>query len=319
MLKTLLITIFLSACSQISLIDTKEEKVSNTKAQVTSNEKSKVSGIPTKKIKNSSKINSFCNKLETRFKDFNWSKANCDLIEWNSVRTSHYGNPIMWTEFVGSEVRNTTILMCGVHPDEITPVKFCFDIINDLRQKPELYKYSKVIIAPIVTTDPFFYGAPTRTNSRKIDVNRNFPTKDWSADALRLWKTRYYKNKRRYPGAKSNSEQETIFQVNLIKLYNPQYVISVHAPLRLLDYDGPALTTKDGKTTKELLYGMSSKAGNYKVANYPFFPGSLGNWAGNERQIPTFTLELPNSDWNKTDKYFDTFSPAVYHVFNFKK
>ena len=44
---------------------------------------------------------------------------------------------------------------------------------------------------------------------------------------------------------------------------------------------------------------MSKKASGYKITDYPFFTGSLGNYAGNERQIPTYTLELPNSDWPK--------------------
>jgi protein MpaA len=59
---------------------------------------------------------------------------------------------------------------------------------------------------------------------------------------------------------------------------------------------------------------MSDIAGKYKVSNYPFFTGSLGNWAGNERKIPTYTLELPNSDWNKTDQYFKMFRGAIHHA-----
>ena len=34
------------------------------------------------------------------------------------------------------------------------------------------------------------------------------------------------------------SEQETYFQVNLIKRYMPSKIISVHAPLTIIDYDG---------------------------------------------------------------------------------
>lgn len=302
------------SCSNIEIIDSEQEVKKNISSKKTQ------ADITTEapKIENSLQINKFCTKLTERFKKYNWSKPECDKVQWNSVRKSHFGHPIMWTIFENTPIKNTTVLLCGVHPDEITPVKFCFDIINDLRKNPSKYKESRIVIAPIVTVDPFFYKKPTRTNSRKVDVNRNFPTTDWSTKALELWKKRYYKNKRRFPGHKALTEQETIFQVNLIKLYNPNYVISVHAPLQLLDYDGPSLKSKDSSETKKLLKQMSEKAGNYKVANYPFYPGSLGNWAGNERKIPTFTLELPNSDWNKTDRYFKIFSPAVYHVFSIK-
>ena len=59
---------------------------------------------------------------------------------------------------------------------------------------------------------------------------------------------------------------------------------------------------------------MSDKAGKYRINNYPFFTGSLGNWAGNERRIPTYTLELPNSDWTKTKKFYNTFRTAIHHA-----
>ena len=44
------------------------------------------------------------------------------------------------------------------------------------------------------------------------------------------------------------------------------------------------------KKASQLLVQMSRKASGYRIKNYPFFPGSLGNWAGNERGIPTYTL-----------------------------
>ena len=82
----------------------------------------------------------------------------------------------------------------------------------------------------------------------------------------------------------------------------------------MLDYDGPSFRHEHGAMAKDLLVNMSNKAGKYKISNYPFFPGSLGNWAGNEKGIPTYTLELPNSDWNKTDHYYDMFRSAPHHA-----
>ena len=79
--------------------------------------------------------------------------------------------------------------MCGVHGDEITPIKFCFDLIEDLNNNPQIIGENNiVIVAPIVNPDSFFKKKPTRTNARGIDINRNFPTKDWHKQALKLWK-----------------------------------------------------------------------------------------------------------------------------------
>lgn len=56
---------------------------------------------------------------------------------------------------------------------------------------------------------------------------------------------------------------------------------------------------------------MSKKANGYRVKNYPFFPGSLGNYAGNERKIPTYTLELPSSDNRNHKKYWKMFRESI--------
>jgi protein MpaA len=268
---------------------------------------------------NSKKVTDYCKKIDRYFKKYKWGKSKCDEYSWHHVRSSHLGNPIIWYVYgdeknIATTPKNTTMIFCGVHGDEITPVKFCFDVLEDLKKNPQVLKDNLVVIAPLVTPDAFLKRYPTRTNARGIDVNRNFPTKDWNKNARKAWKKRYRSNKRRNPGMKSLSEQETVFQVNLIKRYKPNKIISVHSPLTLIDYDGPSTKHKHGNDAELLLVQMSNKAGKYKINNYPFFTGSLGNWAGNERNIPTYTLELPNSDWNKTDRFFRTFRTAIHHA-----
>lgn len=267
-------------------------------------------------IENTKKVSEYCTKIDTYFEKYKWGKSGCENYQWHHVRSSFWGNPIIWHVFGDEEEhkknsKNTTLILCGVHGDEITPVKFCFDILADLRKNPKLYGDDLVVIAPIVSPDSFMRRIPSRTNARGVDVNRNFPTKDWNKNAIKLWKNRYRSDRRRFPGNKALSEQETIFQVNIINRYNPNKILSVHAPLTLIDYDGPASKHKGGK---QLLLQMSNKAGKYKINNYPFFTGSLGNWAGNERNIPTYTIELPNSDWTKTDQYYAKLKDAIHHA-----
>ncbi len=81
--------------------------------------------------------------------------------------------------------------------------------------------------------------------------------------------------KRRNPGKKPLSEPATVFQVNLMKRYSPDKIVSVHAPLTLLDYDGPS--NMKGKSlvasmANKLLKNMSKKASDYRIKDYPFFP-----------------------------------------------
>lgn len=262
-------------------------------------------------------VQKFCNQLSIKFNDYKWGQPVCERFQWNHVRNSSLGTALIWTVF-GDEnseeaKQNTTLVMCGVHGDEITPVKFCWDFINELKNNPPP-KDKLIVVAPLVAPDSFFTPKPTRTNGRGVDVNRNFPTADWKKDAHRKWKEALKSDKRKYPGKVAASEPETIFQMNLILRYKPNKVVSVHAPLTLLDYDGPSLKAGNGKNAYVLLEQMSSKASGYKISNYPFFPGSLGNWAGKERHIPTYTLELPNSNPLETDKFWSLFKDAVMYA-----
>lgn len=277
-------------------------------------------------------LTKYCAKLDQKFKLYNWDKSQCESFDWYHIRNSVLGDPLVWVTFgdVSDENKESfkgkdiTIIMCGVHGDEITPIKFCFDIMYFLREQfsnpknleGEL-KNKIVLVAPLVNPDSFFKKAPSRVNSRGVDVNRNFPTKDWLDDARRLWISKFKKDKRRNPGLKPASEPEVVFQMNLIKRYNPDKIISVHSPLTLIDYDGPNTVVTgsvDGAKAQELLIQMSKDASGYKIENYPFFPGSLGNWAGFERDIPTYTVELPTSNPAKSDEYWRLFKGAMHNA-----
>ena len=104
--------------------------------------------------------------------------------------------------------------------------------------------------------------------------------------------------------------------MHLIDTYKPDKIVSIHAPLGFLDYDGPGdrkpsgLSAKE-KNAKDLAKVISLEVGDYKVVDYAFFPGSLGNYAGNERGIPTVTVELKSSDPKKFYSYWKKFRPGL--------
>lgn len=267
-----------------------------------------------------SEVQKFCTELDKKFAEYKWGEVHCGYFEWINVRKSAAGTPLIWTTFGAEDspaAANTTLILCGVHGDEITPVKFCWDLMRELKSNHS-FSDKMVVVAPLVSPDSFFKGKPTRTNAAGVDVNRNFPTADWNRDALKRWKEHYKRDKRKYPGPRAASEQETIFQMNLIKRYKPNKIITVHAPLTILDYDGPSLKGGKGQSAKALLEQMSQKSMGYKISNYPVFPGSLGNWAGKENYIPTYTLELPNTVTTETDRFWTLFKDAVLFAIDHK-
>ncbi|GAB4011803.1 MAG: hypothetical protein Fur0010_06780 [Bdellovibrio sp.] len=319
----------LSACQNIHSLSQNEVKpVAKVEAKTVVAEKPQAEVVVEEKEIDNSNYQEFCRKLDERFKKYGWGESNCMKRKWRSVRNSVFGSPLVWEVFgnenkIGKKNVDVTLLMCGVHGDEITPIKFCFDAmdhIEELTYKEDLNKdgvidEKVIIIAPVVNPDSFFKDRPSRTNARGVDVNRNFPTKDFRKLALKEWMNRYGKDPRRFPGKDPMSEPEVVFQINLIKRYSPSKIISVHAPLTMLDYDGPIDEHTGGilgSRANELLITMSEQAKGYRIKDYPFFPGSLGNYAGNELNIPTYTLELPSSDARKTDSYWSLFKGAIH-------
>lgn len=145
------------------------------------------------------------------------------------------------------------------------------------RQNP----IKKLLFIPCLNPDGMKLGK--RTNANGVDLNRNFPTKNWGKNCgdnatCDDAKTAYY------GGISSGSEIETQFLIDTIKEFKPARILTLHAPYKVVNYDGPA---------KELAEEIS------EIINYPIeasigypTPGSFGTYAGVERQIPTITLEL---------------------------
>lgn len=131
-------------------------------------------------------------------------------------------------------------------------------------------------VVPILNPDGL--KNKTRVNANGVDVNRNFPSNDWDKNALSYWEKHTKKDKRRYPGAKSNSEKETRCAIAHIDDFNPDLILSIHTPYGVLDFDGPKIRPP------AFPHIPWKNLGNY--------PGSLGRYMWVDRSKPTLTIEL---------------------------
>jgi protein MpaA len=258
-----------------------------------------------------------CRKMDDSIVPYHWSLKTCEGIQWRSDRTSEEGRPLIYAEFGEPTSKNKTLVLAMVHPDEITPLYLGFQLAHYLREHELDLKDAHVILAPFVNPDGFFRNPRTRMNARGVDVNRNFDTPLWREKALKEWNTTLHKNPRRFPGNQPSSEAETKFQVDLIERFHPTKILSVHAPLGVMDYDGPTSLTLD-RFQKEYVHECYQLRNRIRAKSTGYFPGSLGNYAGVERGIPTITLELPSANPKLADPFWKKFQSGIHSMIDFK-
>ncbi len=279
-----------------------------------------ISSIP----KENTKIN-LCDAVNHKFIQFGWKKIICKPERWTTFQYTSKGYPLLYQEFGFNNSNNKSpvnLLLCGVHGDEPSGIYICFHLVREiLFDNPEALKNHRLVIAPIVNPEGFF--ANTRHNANGVDPNRNLPTKDWDQLAQKVW-LNYKKDPRKYPGAQGGSEAESRLQTYLINKYKPDKIISIHAPLGFLDFDGPGdqkyhNLIRVEQRAKFLGLNIEANSKNLlKLVDFRFFPGSIGNYAGNERKIPTYTLELPSSDPSMAHNYWSALRFALLKALKFE-
>lgn len=172
------------------------------------------------------------------------------------------------------------LLMGGIHGDEYSAISIMFKWMEKLNQHHSGLFHWKVI--PLMNPDGLLhFNKAQRQNANGVDLNRNFPSADWDELAHQYWKNRTKQNPRRYPGTHAMSEIETAWFVNTITSFKPDVIVAVHAPHRLVDYDGPRNGPK--------------RLGALHLRQLGTYPGSLGNYAGSDLGIPIVTIELPSA------------------------
>jgi murein peptide amidase A len=170
-------------------------------------------------------------------------------------------------------------IMGGIHGDEPTSVDVAKNLAELLREQPHLTR--NVPVAILAVASPDGYAKKLRLNERGVDLNRNFPAKNFP-----------FENPPPRNGPYPLSEPESQAILAAINTLEPRLLISIHSITRgreCNNYDGPA-----GKPAADL---MSTHNGYPSVESigYPT-PGSLGSYAGIDRAIPMVTLELPRTD-----------------------
>jgi len=192
--------------------------------------------------------------------------------EWGVIGKSNWKNKIYYKEFGQGE--KLTLIIGGMHGDEPAGFISAVRLAQHIKNNPESIK-NRVVIIPCLNPDGLIKGR--RTNGRRVDINRNFPTETWSMD---------YKKTYNNPGRLPASEPETVILVNAIEDYKPDLIIQMHQPFNAI--------YPEKNTSAELVKKMSEASG-FPVSDDIGYatPGSLGSYGftlGYDLQSVTYEL-----------------------------
>lgn len=169
-----------------------------------------------------------------------------------------------------------TLVIAGTHGEEGETVFFLSRALRALKTLP---KNAAFILA--ANPDGLLLG--TRGNAHGVDLNRNFPTKNFTLGKTLSRPTLEAKRELKLlTGTGKAPEPETASLIKLIQALKPQTIISIHSPIGCID--APERT--------ELVRNLESlfKMKWLPDIGYPT-PGSLGTWC-KENGIFCVTLEL---------------------------
>lgn len=177
------------------------------------------------------------------------------------------------------------LVLAGLHGDEPEGVRLAEELMRRLAALGDEALRGRVVVVPRVNPDGLAAG--TRKNARGVDVNRNFATADFGRGEAGDPAGRYY------AGPAPTSEPETCAILGLVARHQPIMIVTLHAPLACVNYDGPA---------GEQAAALAAAAGLTLEPDLGYAtPGSLGTYFGDERDIPVITVELApgENDWDR--------------------
>lgn len=190
---------------------------------------------------------------------------------------SRLGAPLLYFPAqIDSDERG--LIIAGTHGDETASVSALSCALRSMQSGNLRHDV-------ILSLNPDGNQLGTRANARQVDLNRAFPTRNWTEEGtVYRWscasKERAVKVS---TGQKDELEPEIEALIALINERRPSFVVSFHEPLACID--DPEMSALGHWLSERLALPMVMDVG-YDT------PGSFGTWC-KEQDLPCITVELP--------------------------
>ena len=114
-----------------------------------------------------------------------------------TVGRSVKGRTIFSRDVVAQEPKVRVLVVGAMHGDELSSASMALHWIRLASETPSNAHWRFI---PALNPDGLLVRPAKRVNARGVDLNRNFPTPNWTKEAKVYWEKRTRKDPRRWPG-----------------------------------------------------------------------------------------------------------------------
>jgi protein MpaA len=166
----------------------------------------------------------------------NVSKPLCERAGLLDSRArSAKGVPLYVRDVKAEDAKLRVLVVGAIHGDELSSASLAFHWIGLAQEPMQMAQPVHWRFIPALNPDGVLARPPRRVNANGVDLNRNFPTPDWSRDAAAYWEKR-----------------------------TRNLIVAIHAPYGVLDFDGPSVPpSKLGRLYLDQVGIFPGSLGNY--------------------------------------------------------